>query len=122
MRRAMLLGVSGLALAACADQRLTGLAHGPAAAGSLIPVRVVQRCARDHGPRVAYLPFTVIDGQVHLPEDTAAVRALNPDAIDQIQVLKGEAAAARYGPIAGIAGALVITTRRSRGVSPRPAT
>ena len=122
MRRAMLVGVSSLAMIACADQRLMGLAHGPAAVGSLIPVRIVQRCARDHGPRIAYLPFTVIDGRVYLPEDTAAVRALNPDAIEQIQVLKGEAAAARYGPIADTTGALVITTRRVRGASPRPAT
>lgn len=122
MRRAMLVCVSSLAMGACADQRLTGLAHGPAAVGSLIPVRVVHRCARDHGPSVAYLPFTVIDGQVHLPEDTAAVRALNPDAIEQIEVLKGDVAAARYGPIAGITGALVITTRRGRGASTRPAT
>src|SRR6476646_9371784 len=86
MRRAMLVCVSSLAMGACADQGLTGLAHGPAAVGSPIPVRVVHRCARDHGPSVAYLPFTVIDGQVHLPEDTAAVRALNPDAIEQIEV------------------------------------
>ena len=122
MRRATLLCVSSLAMVACADQRLTGLAHGPAAVGSLVPVHVVHRCARDHGPSVAYLPFTVIDGQLYLPEDTAEVRALNPDSIEQIQVLKGEAAAARYGPVAGIAGAVVITTRRGRGASRRPAT
>lgn len=121
MRRVMLVCVSGLAMAACADQRLTGLAHGPAAVGSLIPVRVVQRCARDHGRSTAYRPFTVIDGQVYLPEDTAAVQALHPDAIEQIKVLKGEAAAARYGSVAGITGVFVITTRRG-GANPRPAT
>ena len=122
MRRATYVCVSSLVIAGCADHRLTGLAHGQAARGALIPERVVHRCARDRGPDVAYLPFTVIDGRVYLPEDTAAVRALKPDAIEQIVVLKGEAAAARYGAIAGITGALVITTRRGRGASPRPAT
>lgn len=121
MRRAMFVCVSIVVMAGCADQRLTGLAQGPAARGALIPVRVVHRCARDRGPDVAYLPFTVIDGQVHLPEDTAAVRGLNPDAIEEISVLKGEAAAARYGPVAGITSVLLITTRRSSGASSRPA-
>ena len=98
MRRAMFVCLGSFALAACADQRLMSLAHGPAAMGSLIPVRVVHRCARDRGPDVAYLPFTVIDGRVYLPQDTAAVRALNPETIEEMQFLKGEAAAAQYGP------------------------
>lgn len=118
MRLAIFVCSSSLAIAGCAaDQRLAGVGYDPAAIGSLIPVRVISRCAQDHGAAVSYRPFTVIDGQLHLPADTAALRAVAPSTIESIRILKGDAAAAAYGPVAGIAGVVIVRTHRTPGTS-----
>ena len=100
MRRATLVCLSGLAMAGCAvDQRLTGLAPG-GASRSLIPVHYISRCGKGGG--TSYRPFYEIDGQLYSPADTAAITALDPASIAEIQVLKGEPAATRYGAVAGV--------------------
>ena len=121
MRRAALVCVGGLAIAGCAvDQRLTGPATGAGAAGSLMRVRYISRCGQGGG--TSYRPFYEIDGQLYVPGDTAAITALDPARIAAIRVLKGAPAAARYGEVAGVAGIVIVTTRRAGGVRSRPAT
>jgi len=108
-----------IASGCAAEQRITGPVGGRATTAALIPVRVVGRCPIGSG--MGYRPFIVIDGQVYVPGDTAAVAALDPSRIATLGVLKGEAAGAQYGPVAAVAGVLVITTR-PRGAGSRPAT
>ena len=115
MQRRVVILLAGLVGSGCAaDQRLTGLASGQATAAALIPVRVVSRC--QFGSGVGYRPFFVIDGRVYVPGDTAAVSALDPGQIEALHVLKGEAAGALYGPVAAVAGVVVINTRGAPGL------
>jgi TonB-dependent SusC/RagA subfamily outer membrane receptor len=55
-------------------------------------------------------PLIVVDGVID-PDRTIADLRLEPEAIESIEVLKGAAAAERYGP-RGVDGVVMITTRR----------
>jgi len=54
-------------------------------------------------------PIVIVDGEISEAPD--ALRALRPDQIERIEVLKGEAAVAIYGE-RGVNGAIRVTTKR----------
>jgi hypothetical protein len=121
MRNTVLGLLLGAALTGCiSDRSLTGpLAKSDPTALLVRSQQVVSRCAQPVGPQ--YEPYYVVNGRVFAPGQTSIVARLNPADITAIGVLKGEAAAARYGSVAGIVGVVVITTRTDRGASARSA-
>jgi TonB-dependent SusC/RagA subfamily outer membrane receptor len=67
------------------------------------------------GANAPNLPLVLVDGAV------SDLKQLDESTIDQIEVLKGQAATALYGPGAA-AGVIVITTKRAVKSKPKPAT
>ena len=66
------------------------------------------------GANAPDLPLVLVDGAV------SDLKQLDESTIDQIEVLKGQAATALYGPGAA-AGVIVITTKRAVKSKPKPA-
>ena len=102
----LLLAVTaGVVLAGCSAERITAAPPGVQTAP--------QRVAIGSGNVLYVLDGKVIDRK---PTDTLAVipseiRALDPDDVSRIEVIKGEAARKRYGA-AGENGVVLITTKR----------
>jgi TonB-dependent SusC/RagA subfamily outer membrane receptor len=72
------------------------------------------RCARTTTPPAGE-PLFIVDGRV-LPQGTLA--DIDPASIDTIEVVKGETAAAIFGP--RVANGIVIITTRAGGARPGP--
>jgi len=121
MRSITFLCVATILLLGCAsDRALTAPSIAPAATASLVTARgFVRRCPLDGG--TAYDPFVVVDGRVYPPGEWNARPQLLPSEIERIELLKGDAAVARYGALAGTVGVMIVTTRHGRGASARPA-
>jgi hypothetical protein len=122
MRPTLLALVIGFVLTGCAsDRSITGPVIAPASDALLILAEPVSAGCAHHASGRQYVPYYVIDGRVYAPARVPQFPEVNPDDILDITVLKGQAAAARYGTTAGILGVVIVTTRRDREVGVRPA-
>jgi beta-lactamase regulating signal transducer with metallopeptidase domain len=86
----------------------SGTVLGNLRASTREPQRIEVRMAGAAQSETSFDGLVVIDGQVR---DHAALRALSPDAIQSIDVLKGAAATTQYDDARAAAGVIRITTK-----------
>jgi hypothetical protein len=121
VRNAIVVVITTVLVAACASERgITSPTFAPELTTSRVQVqRIANRCPHDGAPGAE--PYYVVDGRIFAPGSVSSLDWLDPASIEAITIVKGDEAASRYGSRAGVAGVVVIVTRRGRGAGTRPA-